>query len=201
MDKPFVVGLTGPTGAGKSTVAAAFASLGCDVIDCDRVAREITDTPACLSALQDAFGSDVASNGILNRPLLAERAFADAVSSQKLNDVTHPLIMEEVRRRIAASGRDIVVVDAALLFESGADALCHVTVAVVADPALRMQRIMRRDGISLEAAQLRLSAQKDDGFYTERADYVLVNDGTQEQLRQKAARVMARIRQEQEGTP
>ena len=60
---------------------------------------------------------------------------------------------------------------------------------------------MRRDGISLEAAQLRLSAQKDDGFYTERADYVLVNDGAPEQLRQKAARVLARIRQEQEGTP
>ena len=61
MDKPFVVGLTGPTGAGKSTVAAAFASLGCDVIDCDRVAREITDTPACLSALQDALEATLRS--------------------------------------------------------------------------------------------------------------------------------------------
>ena len=173
MDKPFVIGLTGPTGAGKSTVAAAFASLGCDVIDCDCVAREITDTPACLSALQDAFGSDVASNGILNRPLLAERAFADAVSSQKSNDVTHPLIMEEVRRRIAASGRDIVVVDAALLFESGADALCHVTVAVVADPALRMQRIMRRDGITEAQARARMDAQQPNAYYTERASYAM----------------------------
>ena len=158
MDKPFVIGLTGPTGAGKSTVAAAFASLGCDVIDCDCVAREITDTPACLSALQDAFGSDIVSNGILNRPLLAERAFADAVSSQKLNGVTHPLIMKEVRRRIAASGRDIVVVDAALLFESG---------------ALRMQRIMRRDGITEAQARARMDAQQPNAYYTERASYAM----------------------------
>ena len=104
---------------------------------------------------------------------MAERAFADAVSSQKLNDVTHPLIMKEVRRRIAASGQDIVVVDAALLFESGADTLCHVTVAVVADPALRMQRIMRRDGITEAQARVRMDAQQPNAYYTERASYAM----------------------------
>ena len=81
--------------------------------------------------------------------------------------------MKEVRRRIAASGRDIVVVDAALLFESGADTLCHVTVAVVADPALRMQRIMRRDGITEAQARARMDAQQPNAYYTERASYAM----------------------------
>lgn len=129
-------------------MASAFAALGCEVIDCDRVAQEVTNRPDCLTALQSAFGNDVVSEGRLNRALLAERAFSNAVSSKKLNGITHPLIMEEVRRRIAASGKKVVVVDAALLFESGADALCRVTVAVVAEPELRMRRIMRRDRIT-----------------------------------------------------
>lgn len=173
MDKPLVIGLTGPTGAGKSTVAAAFASLGCDVIDCDRIAGEITATPACLEALKRAFGGDIVENGALNRARLAERAFADAGSAQRLNGITHPLIMEEVRRRIAASDANAVVVDAALLFESGADAMCGVTVAVVADPALRMQRIMQRDGISEAQARARMDAQQPNAYYTQRASYAM----------------------------
>ena len=167
MAKPLVVGLTGPTGAGKSTVASAFAALGCEVIDCDRVAQEVTNRPDCLTALQSAFGNDVVSEGRLNRALLAERAFSNAVSSKKLNGITHPLIMEEVRRRIAASGKKVVVVDAALLFESGADALCRVTVAVVAEPELRMRRIMRRDQIT------EVGAQQPNAYYTSRASYAM----------------------------
>lgn len=173
MNKPLVIGLTGPTGAGKSTVAAAFSALGCDVIDCDRIAREITDTPACLAALQRAFGADIVEDGALNRTLLAERAFADAASSGKLNAVTHPLIMDEVRRRIADSRARAAVVDAALLFESGADALCDVTVAVVAAPDLRMRRVMRRDGITQAQARARMDAQQPDAYYAERASYAM----------------------------
>ena len=173
MAKPLVVGLTGPTGAGKSTVASAFAALGCEVIDCDRVAQEVTNRPDCLTALQSAFGNDVVSEGRLNRVLLAERAFSNAVSSKKLNGITHPLIMEEVRRRIAASGKKVVVVDAALLFESGADALCRVTVAVVAEPELRMRRIMRRDQITEVQARARMGAQQPNAYYTSRASYAM----------------------------
>lgn len=168
-----MIGLTGPTGAGKSTVAAAFASLGCEVIDCDRVAREITGSPACRRALQNAFGGDIAPEGRLNRVLLAERAFSDAASSQKLNEITHPLIINEVRRRIATSDKKAVVVDAALLFESGADALCHVTVAVVAEPELRMQRIMQRDRITETQARARMHAQHSNAYYTSRASYAM----------------------------
>ena len=170
-----MIGLTGPTGAGKSTVAAAFASLGCVVIDCDKVARRITDTPACLSALQRVFGADIARDGKLDRKLLAARAFADAASSQKLNEATHPLVMEEVQRRINACDESAraVIVDAALLFESGADALCDQTVAVIAKPELRMARILRRDGISGAQARARLAAQQPNAYYTARASYAM----------------------------
>lgn len=201
----WVIGLTGPTGAGKSIVGDVFAEHGFPVVDTDRVARQVTQTdPDCLKELQDAFGEDVVQNGVLNRRELARRAFSTPGGGERLNRITHPRILKRADEIIAAAfshGAPLALLDAPLLYESGADQTCQRVIAVVAPAQIRIGRIMRRDGISLEAAQLRLSAQKDDGFYTERADYVLVNDGTQEQLRQKAARVMARIRQEQEGTP
>lgn len=201
----WVIGLTGPTGAGKSIVGEVFAEHGFPVVDTDRVARKVTQTdPDCLKELQGAFGEDVVQNGVLNRQELARRAFSTPGGGERLNRITHPRILKQADEIIAAAfshGAPLALLDAPLLYESGADQTCQRVIAVVAPTQTRIERIMRRDGISLEAAQLRLSAQKDDGFYTERADYVLVNDGTQEQLRQKAARVMARIRQEQEGTP
>lgn len=201
----WVIGLTGPTGAGKSIVGDVFAEHGFPVVDTDRVARQVTQTdPDCLKELQDAFGEDVVQNGVLNRRELARRAFSTPGGGERLNRITHPRILKRADEIIAAAfshGAPLALLDAPLLYESGADQTCQRVIAVVAPAQIRIGRIMRRDGISLEAAQLRLSAQKDDGFYTERADYVLVNDGTQEQLRQKAARVMARIWQEQEGTP
>ena len=201
----WVIGLTGPTGAGKSIVGDVFAEHGFPVVDTDRVARQVTQTdPDCLKELQDAFGEDVVQNGVLNRRELARRAFSTPGGGERLNRITHPRILKRADEIIAAAfshGAPLALLDAPLLYESGADQTCQRVIAVVAPAQIRIGRIMRRDGITLEAAQLRLSAQKDDGFYTERADYVLVNDGTQEQLRQKAARVMARIRQEKEGTP
>ena len=192
MVRPMVIGLTGPTGAGKSTVAAAFASLGCEVIDCDKIAREITSTPACLLALQRAFGADVVRAGHLDRTLLAERAFSDAASSQKLNAVTHPLIMEEVQQRIAAcdAGAKAVIVDAALLFESGADTMCDRTVAVVAKVALRLVRIMSRDALTEEQARARMDAQQPNEYYTARASYVMDGGITISQVPQETEKLL-----------
>ena len=139
-----VLGLTGPTGAGKSAAAAVFAQEGCTVIDCDRVARDVTRTDGvCLQALADAFGAEILlPDGTLNRRRLAAIAFASRENELKLNAITHPPIMNRVQTEIGAAQTEAVVLDAPLLFESGADALCGQTVAVLARQPIRCSRIM-----------------------------------------------------------
>lgn len=201
----WVIGLTGPTGAGKSIVGGVFADHGCAVVDTDRIARQVTgEDKDCLKALQDAFGEDVVKDGALDRQELARRAFSTPGGGERLNRITHPRILKRADEIIAAEfarGAPLALLDAPLLYESGADKICRKVVAVIAPAEIRIDRIIKRDHISLEVARLRLSAQKDDAFYTSRADYVLVNDGAPEQLREKAAQVMRQIRREQKETP
>ncbi len=176
----WVVGLTGQTGAGKSTVSARLAARGCAVIDCDQVTRD----PAlysgdCLKALQKAFGRDIMKpDGTLDRRLLANRAFADADSTQTLNRITHPVILDRLRAAIAecvAAGARVIVLDAPTLFEAGAERLCRRIVSVLANRAVRRARILQRDGITSQEAERRMGAQQTDDFYAERSDYVLDN--------------------------
>lgn len=179
-ESTWVVGLTGQTGAGKSTVSARLAARGCAVIDCDAVTRD----PAlyggeCLAELQKAFGRDIMKpDGTLDRRLLARRAFADDESTQTLNRITHPVIFSRLRAEIAArkaAGARVIVLDAPTLFEAGAERLCRRVVSVLADRAVRKARILQRDGITGEEAERRMRAQQADGFYASRSDYVLDN--------------------------
>jgi dephospho-CoA kinase len=170
-----IIGLTGPTGAGKSTVAAAFRKLGCAVVDADRVARDIVQNPDCLARLKETLGDDIAAaDGTLDRRKLAERAFSTPENTKKLNDVTHPAIIRECKRQLAeaaASDCKAVILDAPLLFESGTENLCDATVAVITPDASRLKRIMARDGISEKDAALRMAAQHGNDYYKERADF------------------------------
>lgn len=174
MSKP-VIGLTGPTGAGKSTVAAALKKLGCAVVDADRIARETVGEKECLEALRRAFGGDIAGpDGKLDRRLLAQRAFSSPENTRRLNSITHPLILKESVRRIEKEKRNgirAVILDAPLLFESGADSLCDTTIAVVTSEESRLKRIMARDQITREQALERMKAQHDGAYYTSRAAY------------------------------
>jgi dephospho-CoA kinase len=181
--RKIIIGLTGPTGAGKSTVASAFEKVGCAIIDADRIAREVVTYPNCIAELKTEYGDDIVDeNGGLYRRLLAQRAFSSPQNAARLNEITHPKIMDEVIRRIAffqqsgAVGVKAIILDAALLFESGADQLCTTTIAVTAPFEVRLNRIMKRDSISLELAKARMGAQHDSAYYNERASYVF--DGT-----------------------
>ena len=182
MNKFDIIGLTGPTGAGKSTVAAELSRQGCRVIDCDKAAREVTTScKPCIDELCSAFGSGILKpNGEIDRKKLAEKAFSTRRNSDLLNHITHPWILKLVDDRIEEyrkTGARFVVVDAPLLFESGADKICSVILAVTAPLSVRLDRIIKRDGISMELARSRIHAQNDDAFYTNRADYCI--DGTQ----------------------
>ena len=175
-----IIGLTGLTGAGKSTVAQKLMAYGCYHIDADKVAREVINSNENVkNKLKERFGDDVInSDGTTNRPLLASRAFADEKSTNDLNAITHPAVTEEIKSIIGDMeevGYRGVIIDAIALFESGEDALCDFTVAVVAPKEIRLERIMKRDNITEEKALERINAQKDESFFTSRADFVLWN--------------------------
>lgn len=175
-----IIGLTGLTGAGKSTVAQKLMAYGCYHIDADKVAREvINNNENVKNKLKERFGSDVINDdGITNRPLLASRAFADEQSTNDLNAITHPAVTEEIKsiiKDMEEIGYRGIIIDAIALFESGLDKLCDFTVAVIAPQDIRLERIIKRDNISEEKALERINAQKDESFFTEKADFVLWN--------------------------
>ena len=194
--KPLTVGLTGPTGSGKSLVAALWAEHGAAVIDSDQIAREVTKPGhPCLRALAEAFSPDILrEDGSLDRRALARLAFADPAATQTLTDITHPAILALCRDRAKAaaeSGAPYIVFDAPLLFESGLYADCDLTVAVLADPQTRLDRICARDAITKADARLRMQTQPDDAYYTERADCVILNNGDPDALRAQAEAILS----------
>ncbi len=182
-----LIGLTGPTGAGKSTAARACAQAGCAVIDADRVARQVTEAGSeTLCRLAGAFGKDILNtDGSLNRTLLAARAFTGEEERRTLNAITHPAVMARIQKQTEeffVLGVDIIVLDAPLLIESGAHRLCDAVISVLAPQEVRKARIMARDALSEEAALRRMSAQRDDTFYAAHSDYILRNEHSDEAL-------------------
>ncbi len=179
-EKVMVLGLTGPSGAGKSTVAARLLKRGASVIDCDAVTRSpALYGPETLGKLAETFGREILlPDGTLDRRALARRAFASPEGTAALNRITHPVTLAHIRRLVreeAERGAKVIVLDAPTLFESGANALCRRVAVVTAPEETRLSRIMARDGLSEADARVRLSAQKPETFYTERADFVLEN--------------------------
>lgn len=194
-----VIGLTGPTGAGKSTVADEWRSAGIPIIDADAAARRVTEKGSpCLEQLAAVFTSAILQpDGSLNRRELAQRAFRDAESTAALNRITHPAIIAEMRQQLenaADDGHALAVLDAPLLYEAGADTLCNAIVAVIAPAETRLQRIMQRDGIDESTARQRMAAQQSDEFYCREGAIVINNDGDEASLRAEAVAVLERLK-------
>lgn len=198
MRKAIIVGLTGQTGAGKSTVAAMLERFGYSIVDADKVARLVTEKGSpVMKLLTDAFGEDIVDeDGSLRRDLLAARAFSSPENTRKLNDITHPeicrLIMKKVEGRFFM-GYEGVIVDAPQLFESGLASKCTLVLSVTAREDIRLRRIMERDGVSEAEARLRMQAQLPESFFREHSDIILENNGTPESLHEQvtqAARII-----------
>lgn len=175
-----IIGLTGQTGAGKSTVSEILKKYGCYHIDADKIAREVIDGDETVKTrLAEKFGKDVINeDGTVNRPLLAKRAFKNAESTLALNSITHPAVNEKILSIISEQreyGAKAVIIDAIALFESGEDKLCDRTVAVTAPKEIRLERIISRDGITVSRANERINAQKDEKFFSMNADFIINN--------------------------
>jgi dephospho-CoA kinase len=188
-----VHGLTGGIACGKSTVSRLLAERGAVVIDADALAREVValGTPG-LAEVVAAFGADVLrADGTLDRERLGARVFAEPEARARLNAITHPRIAQTSFERIAAareSGAPLVVYDAALLFESGRGDLFRPVVVVTAPREVQLARLMRRDGLSAEAAAARIDSQMPVAEKAARADHVIDNGGA---LAQTEAQVEA----------
>ena len=185
-DRPLIVGLTGGTGAGKTSALAALEDLGGTVLDCDAVYHQMLRTdPALREAITAAFGPVFCPDGSLDRQKLGTLVFSDHAALDRLNAIVYEYMRPELLRR--AQGHTLVGVDAISLMESGLGRLCACTVAVLAPAEDRVRRIMARDGISEDYARLRISAQQPDVFYRERCSHILENNcATPAQFRDQA---------------
>ncbi len=178
-----VIGLTGPTGAGKSSLCETAEKCGYKVIDCDIIARKAVENGTDgLKAVVKQFGEEILNgDGTLNRKKLAEKAFSSHENTEILNKTIFPFIIKLVEAEMANS--DKILLDAPTLFESGIDKMCNKTVAVLADKKVRLARITERDGIDENAAILRMSAGKPDEFYKQNVDFILYNNGNLDELK------------------
>ena len=193
MKRVRLIGLTGQSGAGKSTAAKVFEQNGFTVINADELVKKVYEPNSpCLFAVSSRFGRDVINtDGTLNRVLLAQRAFSSIENTAALNEIVHPFVLSEMLSELK-DVEDIAVFDAPQLFESGIDAVCDVIVSVVADEDVRLKRITLRDGITEAQARDRINAQHSEEFFKTNSDYIIENN-TEGGLEQKTLEVIAGV--------
>lgn len=195
MSKTIVVGLTGQTGAGKSTVCEVFRDRNIPVIDADIVARDVVDEgKKCLADLALEFSIEILNiDGTLNRDKFASIVFTDRNKLKKLNSIIFPYIVEEISDRIKEyrkTNEKLVILDAPTLFESGTDKFCDLVISVTAPETERLNRIIIRDRLTDTQARNRINAQHDEDFYSEHSDYVLNNASGLDSLKFKTLELM-----------
>ncbi len=185
------IGITGPTGAGKTTALNVLSALGAHIIDADQVYHHLLEDSAPLrEALTGRFGTAILNQaGKVDRKALGNVVFADPEALADLNAITHRFITGEIDRQVAraeAEGRPAVAIDAIALIESGVGETCDAVVGILAPKEMRVRRIMAREGISEAYARKRVEAQQGDDFFRAHCTHILENQGSPEEFAQKA---------------
>jgi len=178
-----ILGLTGGIAAGKSTVAECFVECGAVLVSADQLAREVVNPGSpTLDKLVAVFGMGIlTAGGSLDREMLAQKVFADPGARRILESVTHPAIAHLAECRLAELNRaphDLVVYEAPLLFEAGAESRVDETLVIVVDPAIQLQRLLDRESLSETEARQRITAQWPQADKVQKADYVIDNSGS-----------------------
>ncbi len=193
-----ILGITGSIASGKSTVSAMFEARGAALVSADQLARDaVRPGSATLALLVDRFGAEILeASGRLDRARLGAMIFADPAARQDLNRIIHPAIAalaEEQLARLRRSGAPLVVYEAPLLFEAGANGRVDRVLVVKVDPEIQLQRLMRRDGLDAEAARQRIASQMSQAEKLARADFVIDNSGSRNVTEIQVAALWARL--------
>jgi len=187
-----ILGITGGTGCGKTTLLKVIAEQGGLILDCDAIYHELLSSDkALLAAIESRFPGTV-ENGMLQRKKLGSIVFSDENALQDLNKITHSAIKAEVLRRLEGNPK-LAAIDAIALFEGGLADLCDITVAVTAPAEIRVQRLMLRDNISESYARSRIAAQHDESWFRKRCDWTLENTGTEIQFHKKCLAFLRKL--------
>lgn len=183
-----ILGLTGGIASGKSFVADCLVECGAILVSADDLAREVVNPGSpTLARLVDAFGLDILTEcGNLDRDMMAQKVFADPAARHQLESITHPAIAHLAECRLAdlkKSPHDLIVYEAPLLFEAGAENRVDQVLVVIVSPKVQMKRLLERDALSETEAKQRIDSQWPQADKVQRADYVIDNSGSQEQTR------------------
>ena len=197
-----ILGLTGPSGAGKTLFSFFLCAKGYPCINADELYHSMLNPPSTmLDAIRREFGDAFfLEDGELDRKALGKFVFSKKENLELLNATVLPLViekMQEIAKDYQKNGAKILVIDAPTLFEAGYDKSCNMTVSILAPADVRIERISERDEISHDDALLRTKAQKDDSFYYERSDRVIVNDSNEDSLKKKAEALIAELLEEE----
>ena len=191
-----ILGITGGSGCGKTTVSEYFKDHGIDVIDTDKIARLIVEPkqPA-LTEIKNTFGNEyIFPDGTLNRKKLGNYVFSHPEKIEILNKITHKYITDYVDSYINGYNGEIIGIDGAALIESGIDSKCDYILSVLSDKKIRAKRIMERDHLTEYEANCRISAQKDDTFYIENSDFLVYNNNNITNLHNQLKNILKNIR-------
>lgn len=196
-DNITIIGLTGQSGAGKSTVSAMLRANDLAVIDADRISHSVASDPEFIAETAKAFPDCVEECAIM-RQKLAGIVFNDREKLNAYTDIIYPYITKSIFDEIyllKQGGESIVVLDAPTLFESGLDCICKSVISVVAPMEMKLARLLERDGIPVELISSRLSSQKSEEYFKERSEYVIENSSDLNTLESKTEETVRRIRE------
>ena len=196
----FLVGLTGQTGAGKTTVSALLEAEGFAVINADTVARQVVEKgTSCLRAMQRVFGGSILlPDGQMDRKAVAALIFNDAAARERYQAIIYPYITRTIRQQaeqLSAAGHRMILLDAPTLFESGIDRDCRAVISVIAPREVRRARIIERDSLNTEQAEERMNAQHSEEFFRAHSDAVIENNASAEMLAAAVRQTAEQLRQ------
>lgn len=196
----YILGITGGSGSGKTSVANILSEYGIEIIDGDKVSRLIMEHESeALNETVKVFGTEILDeNGRLKRRELGKIVFSDKEKLEALNKITHKYIREYFIEKAKKSDKKIVAFDGAALFESGMNELCDAVLGVVANNKIRIERIVKRDEISPDLARQRINSQKNNEFYIENCDFLVYNNGNEENLLKQVREVLGKLVLEEE---
>ena len=196
VDSMNIIGITGGTGCGKTTALNELERRGALLIDCDAVYHRMLETDRPMLDEIEKYFPGAVIDGKLDRKALGAVVFTDEEALRDLNIITHRHINLEIRRILrehAMNGGTLAAIDAIELFSSGLAKRCTATIGVIADREVRIDRIMRRDGISREYAMMRVNAQRPNEYFIQKCSHVLENNGSQEEFIEKCRKTFEEV--------